>query len=119
MYPVITKLCLEALRQFLDIRVDHSRLSGFLHFLHGNPFPAVYQVFIYGPLEQPGILQNHGKGSPQAVPCNPVNILPVQVDAPFVNIVETHQQVDHRSFPRPCRPYYGNLLPRAGMKIKV
>ena len=58
--------------------------------LHGGPRLTVGDVVKNCPVEQPGILQNHGIGPPEGIPGQGPDVLAVQEDLPGVHIVKAH-----------------------------
>ena len=58
--------------------------------------PAVADVFHDGSLEQPRILQDHTEGIAQLSAVEVFDVVVVQQNGSAVDIVEAHQQFDHR-----------------------
>ncbi len=76
--------------------VDVGRLGGRDDLLLGGVLAAVGDVLADRAAEQPGVLQHHAEGPAQVVAGHLAGVDAVDGDAPAVDLVEAHQQVDER-----------------------
>ena len=72
--------------------------------------PAIPDIFHDRSGEQPGILQYHTKHFPQLLAVEVPHIMPVDPDTAFIDIVITHQQLDHCRLTGSGRTYDRDLL---------
>ena len=96
-----------------------SPLCSLDYFIPGRILPAVGNVFINRPGKKVNILLHHTDILPQALYRIMVNILPVQADFTFVNIVEAGNQITKCSLAAAGRPHNGNLFSRADFQIQI
>ena len=95
------------------------RLSGGHNFLIGGVQPAVADIVGDGPGKQVGILDYHGKGTPQVILFDVPDINAVVGNCPAVNLIKPVDQIDNGGFSRTGRSHKGDLLPRLGVQADI
>ena len=85
-----------ALRQLHDKLVRVRALGRLDNLLARGVGTTVGDVFRHRALEQPGVLQHHAKGAAQALTRVVARGMPVDHDAPGIDIVKAQQQVNKR-----------------------
>ena len=93
-HAVLVQNGVVTLGQAHDVPVDAGGLGGLLHLLQGGALLAVGQVLKDGARKQPGVLQHHGVGEPQAFPGDLLDVPAVQGDSAGLGVVKAHQQID-------------------------
>ena len=69
--------------------------------------------------KQHGVLQDDADEPPQADRRIHADILAIEQDLPFIELIEAHQQVDDSRLAGPCRPDECNLVPRPDLEAEV
>ena len=100
-----------AARQSLDKAVYMRRLGCPDDFFICGVKPSVTDILHDRAVEQPGILEHHAEHLAQFTAVEIFYIVSVDLDGAAVDIVETHQQLDHGRLPRSGRTHDRNLLP--------
>ena len=107
------------MRERLDEVVDAAGAAGALQRLVRNAGPVVDKILADRALKHPGILQDHAE---QAVHRLAAHILcgdTVDADVASVQIIEAHEQIDHRRLSGAGRTDDGDLLPRRNMGREI
>lgn len=72
-----------------------------------------------GAVLYPGILEHHAEMVSEAVTCDVIYILTVNLYAAAVNVVEAEQEIDKRSLAAACRTDNGYCLAGRGEEIEA
>ena len=99
--------------------VCFSAFGGFDHIFIIRIGAAVNDVFTHRTVQQRGVLRHHANLGTQAVLCDVGNILSIDQDAAFANIVETQQQIDDGGFPRTGSPYQTDFFAGTDGEIEL
>ena len=81
-------------------------------FFHRGVRLRIGDIVPYAAVEKPGVLKDHAELGAQVVPGQPADVDAVDPDAAAVSVVEPHQQVDERRFPRPRFSHDGDAAAR-------
>ena len=95
------------------------RLRGRYDFFIRGIKPAVTYIFHYSALEKPCILEYHSKRFPQAASVVIFDTMSVQPYFSGVNIIKSHQKLNHCCLARTGRSYYRDLLTRIHMRREI
>ena len=89
----------------LDVVVEAHGLAYLVQPLVRDALLAVHDVLPDGPLEQPGVLEDHAEQVVHVLAPHVPGGHPVDEDVPAADLVEAHQQVHHGGLPgaRACR----------------
>ena len=93
--------------------VDVGRLRRGEDLLLGRAVPAVGDVVADGAVEQPGVLEDHAERAPEVVAGQVAGVDAVDEDAPGVDLVEAHQEVDEGRLAGAGRTHDGDRAGRA------
>jgi len=91
--------------------VQSDRLAGVDDLLVGYALLAVHNVVADRSLKEPRILQDHAELLMHVLTGHIPNRKAVQKDLPSVQLIESHQEVDHCGLARAGRSNNGDLLP--------
>ena len=83
---------------------------GFDHHLFGRVGAAVENVVPHGAVQQRGILRDHADIGAQRILRDFGDVLPVDQDAPALDVVEAQEQVDQRRLARAGAPHQADFL---------
>ena len=109
----------ETLRQAFD-ELERVRLPRrFADLLHRSVGAAIGDVFRDRAMEQQRLLRHIGDRAAQALLRAGGDVLPVNEDAPVLDVGKTEQQLRERGFPRAGKPHQANALPRRDMQIEA
>ena len=95
------------------------RPRGSLHLLPRGGGAAIGDVVINAAVKQPGILQHHGIGQPQAAPGDAGAVSSVHAHFSAVHIIKAHEQIDQRGLSRARGADDGDELPRPDLQAQV
>ena len=79
-----------------DKVVRASLFGGFHNHFLGDPAPSKRQILTNRPFPQPCFLQHHAVTSAQALSGHLPDIATVYQNASLIDIIESHQKIDHR-----------------------
>ncbi len=96
----------EGVHELVDARGD----GGLDDLFVGGALAPVADVVADGSGEQPRVLQDHAGAGAHVVTTEFGDVLPVEQDAPAVEFVEPHDQVDQRGLARTVGPHDGDRL---------
>jgi len=88
------------------------RRADLVQLLVRDAFFVVDEVFPQRPFKQPGVLQYHSELRVDIFPADIRDVHAVDGDSAAVQLVKTHQQIDHGRFPRAGGADDGDLLSR-------
>ena len=108
-----------SVRQGADEMVRMGGLGCRDDFLIGGIRATVADVLHDGAVEKPGILQDHAEHAAQVIAVELLDVVAVHQDGTAVDIVETHQQLDHGGLAGTGWTDDGDLLARFGVEGKV
>ena len=81
--------------------------------------PAVTYIFHYSALEKPCILEYHSKRFPQTASVIIFDTMSVQSYFSGINIIKSHQKLNHCCLTCTGRSHYRNLLTRSHMGSEI
>ena len=108
-----------SVREAPDEPVDERGSGGGEDVLFGGVGTPVGDVVADRPLEEPGVLQHHPDLGAQVLAPQPGDVDAVEGDAPGVEVVEPHDEVDQRGLAGAGRSDDGNRLTRLDAEAHV
>ena len=108
-----------ALGKAFDVGVDPGRLCRGDHLFPGGIGPPVGDVFVDGAVKEPGVLEDHGVGKPQAFPGDIGNIPAVHQDGAAVDVIKPHQQIDEGGLSGSCGANDGDEAALWGLHAEI
>ena len=90
-----------------------------LHLVARGALAAIGDVLGDRAVKEPRVLQHHTKVPPELAAVHLARVHTIERDAPAVDLVKAHEQVDERGLARARGAHDGDLLPRLGRKRNV